>query len=74
MTRYFSPDLTQDEIREEYRMLCKEHHPDMGGDTATIDEIEKIHYEYAHDLADAGRALEFLDDVRDQFEEALTTS
>ena len=40
---YFEEIHTLEELRREYRRLCRIHHPDMGGDTATM---QKINYEY----------------------------
>jgi curved DNA-binding protein CbpA len=37
---WFAHCKTSEEIKEHYRQLCKQHHPDMpGGDTATMQEI-----------------------------------
>lgn len=42
--KFFNNCKTLDEVKSLYRELAKEHHPDMGGDTATMQEINK---EYA---------------------------
>ena len=48
--KYFENCKTIDELRAEYRRLAKIHHPDLGGDTATMQEInaqyEKLHNEF----------------------------
>src|SRR5215207_7797316 len=36
---YFSDCTTQGEAKTKYRELVKQHHPDAGGDTATMQEI-----------------------------------
>lgn len=36
---YFSNCINPDEIRAIYRQLAKQHHPDLGGDTKTMQEI-----------------------------------
>lgn len=33
---FFEKIQNLEELRREYRRLCRIHHPDMGGDTATI--------------------------------------
>ena len=42
--KYFFECKTLDEIKAQYKRLAKQNHPDMGGDTATMQEINK---EYA---------------------------
>lgn len=37
--QYFSNLSTVEEIKNHYRALCRKHHPDLGGDTATMQEI-----------------------------------
>ena len=39
MNNYFSHCKTLDELKAEYRRLVKKFHPDMGGDTATMQQI-----------------------------------
>ena len=36
---FFSRIITLEELKAEYKRLCKIHHPDLGGDTATMQEI-----------------------------------
>ncbi len=43
---YFSDCNSPDEIRTKYRNLVKKHHPDLGGDTKTMQEINTA-YEIA---------------------------
>lgn len=37
---------TIDELKKEYRALCMKHHPDRGGDTATMQQVNR-EYEIA---------------------------
>lgn len=39
MTNWFAGYDTTEDIKNHYRNLCKTHHPDMGGDTATMQNI-----------------------------------
>ena len=32
---------TLDEVKAQYKKLAKQYHPDLGGDTATMQEINK---------------------------------
>ena len=36
--KYFTPD-TKENMKKQYRDLCMKHHPDKGGDTRTMQEI-----------------------------------
>ncbi len=38
MYKYFTPG-TREEMKQQYRNLCFKHHPDKGGDTRTMQEI-----------------------------------
>lgn len=51
-TTYFSTHQTADEIRKQYRELAMLHHPDHGGNTATM---QAINAEYAFCMARAIR-------------------
>jgi len=42
--RYFNDCKTIEEVKAQYKKLAKEHHPDCGGDTATM---QAINMEYA---------------------------
>lgn len=48
--RYFNDCKTIDEIRARYKQLAKQHHPDCGGDTVTM---QAINVEYAYACAHA---------------------
>lgn len=48
--KWFNECKTVDEVKATYKKLAKEYHPDLGGDTATIQEINK---EYAFASAKA---------------------
>lgn len=39
MKNYFENCRTLDELKAEYKRLAKQYHPDMGGDTATMQAI-----------------------------------
>lgn len=43
--KYFTNINTLDELKAEYRRLSLKHHPDRGGDTATMQEINAEHDE-----------------------------
>lgn len=46
---YFSGIKNYDDLKSVYRDLCKKHHPDLGGDTETM---QRINAEYAKILKD----------------------
>jgi curved DNA-binding protein CbpA len=52
MTAYFANCHTSDEIKAEYRRLAKANHPDLGGDTATMQQINAA---YAYHMAQVTR-------------------
>jgi curved DNA-binding protein CbpA len=52
-SKYFEGCQTADQIKERYRKLALEHHPDRGGDTRTMQEINA---EYAFVMRSATRA------------------
>jgi hypothetical protein len=41
--KYFNNVKTMDELKREYRRLVMIHHPDVGGDTATMQQINAEH-------------------------------
>ena len=43
---YFKACRTLDEVKAMYKLLAKQHHPDCGGDTATMQAIN-VEYAYA---------------------------
>lgn len=51
-TDYFADCRTSDEIKKRYRQLAFEHHPDRGGDTATM---QAINTQYTRAMAEASR-------------------
>lgn len=53
MHNYFSECQTLDEAKALYKQLAQEHHPDMGGDLRTIQEINS---QYAQFQADGAKA------------------
>lgn len=52
MLAYFAASMTTDEIKTEYRRLAMANHPDHGGSTATM---QQINAEYAFAMARAIR-------------------
>lgn len=44
-TNYFKGVASLDDLKIEYKKLCKLHHPDLGGDTATMQAIN-AEYDY----------------------------
>lgn len=42
---FFQDCKTVNQIKAEYRRLCFIHHPDMGGDTATMQELNREYHE-----------------------------
>ena len=61
--KYFTSCTTLDELKKEYRRLAMIHHPDVGGDTATMQAIN----------AEFEAAFPLLRMVRDQTAEAPST-
>ncbi|WP_256004952.1 hypothetical protein [Pedobacter deserti] len=39
--KWFYDCTTLDEVKAKYKKLAKQYHPDLGGDTATMQEINK---------------------------------
>lgn len=54
--KYFENITTLDELRKEYRRLCRMHHPDHGGNTATMQAINAEHDELFIRLRDQHNA------------------
>ncbi|MDQ0109110.1 hypothetical protein [Chitinophaga terrae (ex Kim and Jung 2007)] len=61
--KYFNNCKTLEEVKTLYRELAKENHPDMGGDTATMQEINK---EYAFACAFIAKGSGMTDEQVDQ--------
>lgn len=55
MKNYFENCRTLDELKAEYKRLAKKYHPDMGGDTATMQAIN-AQYEAAFNNRMNGKA------------------
>ena len=53
--KYFDNCRTLDELKTEYRRLARIHHPDIGGDVATMQEINR-QYEAAFNRLKNGAA------------------
>jgi DnaJ-class molecular chaperone len=41
---YFKDCTTIEEVKAHYKKLAKQYHPDMGGDTATMQAINREYY------------------------------
>ncbi|HVM86687.1 MAG TPA: J domain-containing protein [Puia sp.] len=59
---YFNGCSTLDEIKSLYKKLAKENHPDLGGNTSTMQAINK---EYAFACAHIGKSSGLSDDELD---------
>ena len=46
MNTYFNDCKTQAEAKAKYRELVKQHHPDAGGDTATMQDINREYSQF----------------------------
>lgn len=69
MKRYFDNLTTLKEIKKEYHRLTKENHPDVGGDTATMQEINKQYKEALNWIAKHGEGKDRQDAAREVPEE-----
>ena len=56
-TNWFNECVTEATIKEHYRELAKQHHPDLGGDTATMQDINAA-YEIALKMAYRGQGMD----------------
>lgn len=56
--KYFTNINTLDELKAAYRRLSMKHHPDRGGDTATMQEINAEHDELFEQLKLEGLTVE----------------
>lgn len=52
MERLFIGCKTSEEVQARYRELCKQHHPDLGGSTEMMQEVNK---QYAYMVSKAGQ-------------------
>lgn len=55
--KYFATCTTLEALKHEYRRLCMIHHPDRGGDTATMAAINQ-EYDEAFQRLQSGRAAQ----------------
>lgn len=58
MKRYFDTLRTLNEVKAEYKRLVKIHHPDVGGDTATMQEINAQYDEAVKRIATTGEGVD----------------
>lgn len=61
--KWFNECKTVDEVKATYKKLAKQHHPDLGGDTVTMQEINK---EYAFACAKVIKGANFSDEKTEQ--------
>ncbi|ALL06322.1 hypothetical protein AQ505_12925 [Pedobacter sp. PACM 27299] len=61
--KWFNECKTLDEVKATYKKLAKQHHPDLGGDTVTMQEINK---EYAFACAKVIKGANFSDEKTEQ--------
>lgn len=77
--KYFKDCTTIDEVNAQYKKLAKEYHPDAGGDTATMQEINR---EYSYTCAhitkgegmsdeEADTAIKFSEEYRKVIEQII---
>lgn len=59
---YFKECKTVEEIKAKYKLLAKQHHPDCGGDTTTM---QAINVEYAYACAKALKGENLSDEETD---------
>lgn len=57
--KFFQDCKTLDEVKARYRTLAKEHHPDRGGDLATMQRVNK---EYAFACANIAKGANLTDE------------
>jgi hypothetical protein len=57
--RWFNGCQTLEEVKAQYKKLAKQYHPDLGGDTLTMQEINK---EYAFATAKAVKGADLSDE------------
>ena len=67
--KYFEKLHTLAEIKREYHRLTKLHHPDVGGDTATMQEINRQYKEAVEWIARHGEGRDRQDAAREVPEE-----
>lgn len=57
-TQFFKSCSTLEQVKKLYRDLCKQHHPDKGGDTATMQQINIQYTEAINIIAKGGNLTE----------------
>ena len=60
--KWFDDCKTLEEVKAKYKQLAKQHHPDLGGDTATM---QQINTEYAFAAAKAVKGANLTDEERE---------
>ncbi len=68
---FFGGCMTSAEIKTRYRDLCRKHHPDLGGDTATMQELNSA-YDQACKTAQRGERPDKSENAYDFYAEADT--
>lgn len=67
--KYFTTCTTLEALKKEYRRLCMIHHPDRGGDAATMAAINNEYDEAFHRLQHQHRTTEASDSTTAEAEE-----
>ena len=67
MRKKFEACKNLEELKNLYRNLSKKHHPDVGGDTETMKEVNALYSEYAKKLEeekeDSQKFTDLIDEV-----------
>lgn len=78
-TNFFHGTFSEQEIKTRYRDLCKQHHPDLGGNEETMKAISRTDRELVNQIAniwiDSGGDAEGVawlwPDIRDRVQEMI---
>ena len=60
------PFVTREEIKKQYRFMAKKHHPDRGGESRTMEELNKA-YAFLNDYIDSFRYTFDTDEISKQY-------
>lgn len=68
---YFDDVTTIEELKQTFRRLCFEHHPDKGGDTATMQAINEAYEVRLRELAQSEKDTEAAINIGKQYQEQI---